>query len=57
MNGGIIMLAALEYIFGDFWRFLSVCVFLMIFALWKPVEVNVMNGYWKEDDKDNESGV
>ena len=51
------MLAALEYIFGDFWRFLGVCVFLMIFALWKPVEVNVMNGYWKEDDKDNESGV
>ena len=45
------MLEVLEFIFGDFWRFLGVCCFLMIVALWKPVEINVLNGYWKEKDE------
>ena len=39
------MLAVLQFIFGDFWRFLGCCVFLMIFALWKPVEVNIVNRF------------
>ena len=48
------MLEVLEFIFADFWRFLGCAVFLMIFALWKPVDVTVMHGYWKEkDDEDN----
>lgn len=47
------VLEVLQFILSDFWRFLGVCVFLMIFALWKPVEINVLNGYWKErDDED-----
>ena len=47
------MVALLEYICSDFWVFLRVCILLMIVALWKPIEVNVINGYWKkEDDKD-----
>ena len=47
------MLKVLEFIFEDFWHFLGCAVFLMIFALWKPVDINVINGYWKkEDDKD-----
>ena len=48
------MLAVLEYIFGDFWRFLQFATLLMIIALWHPIEVNVMNGYWKEDKKDED---
>ena len=47
------MLEVLQYIFGDFWRFLGVCVFLMIFALWKPVEINILNGFVKGEDEDD----
>jgi hypothetical protein len=47
------MLEVLKFIFGDFWRFLGVCVFLMIFALWKPVEVNILNGFVKGEDEDD----
>jgi hypothetical protein len=47
------MLEVLKFIFGDFWRFLGVCVFLMIFALWKPVEVNIPNGFVKGEDEDD----
>ena len=47
------MLEVLQYIFGDFWKFLGVCVFLMIFALWKPVEVNILNGFVKGEDEDD----
>lgn len=49
------MYKVLEYVLSDFWRFLATCVFLMIVALWKPVEINVLNGYWKkpEDDEDD----
>lgn len=48
------MLAVLEFIFGDFWRFLGCCVFLMIIALWKPVDVTVMNGYWQKEGDDED---
>ena len=48
------MLEVLQFIFGDFWRFLGVCVFLMIFALWKPVEVNILNGFVKGEDEDED---
>ena len=37
------MLAVLEFIFEDFWRFLGVCIFLMIFALWKPIDICIVN--------------
>ena len=47
------MLAVLQFIFSDFWRFLGVAVFLMIIAMWKPVEINVLNGRWKEKDDEN----
>ena len=46
------MLAVLEFVFSDFWHFLWICVFLMIFALWKPVEVNILNGFVEGDDGD-----
>lgn len=49
------MLAVLQFVFESPWHFLGVCIFLMIIALWKPIEVNVLNGYWKE--KDNEDDV
>ena len=48
------MLAVLQFIFDDFWRFLGVGVFLMIFALWKPVEVNILNGFMEDNDDDTE---
>lgn len=48
------MVKALEFIFSDFWHFLGMCCLLMIVALWKPIEVNVMNGYWKEKDDDED---
>lgn len=46
------MLAVLRFIFEDFWRFLGVCVFLGIFALWKPVEVNIINGLIEKEEQD-----
>jgi hypothetical protein len=46
-------LEVLKFIFEDFWRFLGCCVFLMIFALWKPVEVNILNGFVKGEDEDD----
>ena len=49
------MLQVMEFVFSDAWHYLGCCVFLMIFALWKPFEINVMNGYFKEDmDNENE---
>ena len=47
------MLEVLQFIFGDFWRFLGVCVFLMIFAQWNLVEVNILNGFAEREDKDD----
>lgn len=46
------MRQVLEFVFSDAWHFLGCCVFLMIIGLWKPIEVNVMNGYFKEDKDD-----
>ena len=51
------LLAVVEFIFEDFWRFLQCCILLMIISLWHPIEVNVMNGYWKERGKDDENDV
>ena len=45
---------ALKVIFEDFWHFLGCAVFLMIFALWKPVEVNILNGFVKGEDEDED---
>ncbi len=47
------MLEVLKFIFEDFWHFLGCAVFLMIFALWKPVEVNILNGFVKGEDEDD----
>ena len=47
------MVAVLEFIFNDFWHFLGVCCFLIIFALWKPVEVNILNGFMDREDEDD----
>lgn len=44
------MLEVLKLIFEDFWRFLGVAVFLMIFALWKPVEINILHVKGDMDD-------
>lgn len=50
------MVKALEFVFSDVWHFIGICVFLMILALWKPVEINVLNGYLRDrrDDDDME---
>lgn len=45
------MVKALEFIFEDFWRFLGTCCLLMIVALWKPIEINIIHGDILEDDK------
>lgn len=44
------MLEVLKFIFEDFWRFLGVCVFMMIWALWKPVEINILHVKGYMDD-------
>ena len=44
------MLEVLKFIFEDFWRFLGVAVFLMIFAVWKPVEINILHVKGDMDD-------
>lgn len=44
------MLEVLKFIFEDFWRFLGVAVFQMIFALWKPVEINILHVKGDMDD-------
>ena len=47
------MLAVLEFIFSDFWHFLGICVFMMIVALWKPIDLTVFNGYWRDKNDEN----
>lgn len=47
------MLEVLKFIFEDFWHFLGCVVFLMIFALWKPVEINIPKGIVKREDEDD----
>lgn len=45
------MLAVLQFIFGDFWRYLGCCVFLMIFVMWQPIKIESQKLY-QEDDED-----
>ena len=44
------MLAILEFVFSDVWRFLGCVVFMMIAALWKPIEINIISG-GKDENK------
>jgi hypothetical protein len=46
------MLEVLKFIFEDFWHLLGCAVFLMIFVLWKPVEVNILKGILEREDED-----
>lgn len=46
------VLEVLKFIFEDFWRFLGVCVFLGIIALWRPVEVNIIHGLIEKEEDD-----
>ena len=48
------MVEALKFIFEDFWHFLGCAVFLTIFALWKPVEVNILKGIVEREDEDED---
>lgn len=45
------MLEVLKFIFESPWHFLGICIFLMILALWKPVEINILH---VKGDIDNE---
>lgn len=47
------MQAFFEWLFDDFWRFLMFVIILIIAVQWRPVNVDVLTGYWKE--KNNES--
>ena len=51
--GGNIVASVFEWLFDDFWRFLMFVVILIIAVQWRPVNVDVLTGYWKE--KNNES--
>ena len=51
------MIEVLRFVFEDFWRFLQCCILLMIFALWKPIEINILHGYIKGSDKKDEDVV
>ena len=46
------MMDVLQFVFSDFWHFIGVCVFMMIVAFWKPIDITVMRGYWKDGDND-----
>lgn len=46
------MREVLEFVFEDAWHFIGVCVLMMIVALWKPVEVNILSVYVKREDED-----
>ena len=41
------MVQVLEFVFSDVWHFIGSLCFVALFVMWKPIEVNVMNGYWK----------
>lgn len=44
------MLEVLKFIFESAWHFLGICIFLMILALWKPVEINILHVKGDIDD-------
>ena len=46
------MLAVLEFIFGDFWHFIGICVLLMIITFWKPIDVTIMHDNRRKNDDD-----
>lgn len=48
------MLEVLKFIYSDAWHYLGTVVFLMILALWKPVEINVLNGYLRDRRNDDD---
>ena len=52
MGGRKFMLAVLEYVLSDFWRFLQCVVFLMIVALWKPIDITILTGEWRKGGED-----
>ena len=42
-----------QYLFGDFWRFLECCILLMIIAMWHPISITVNTGrVWRKDEED-----
>ena len=44
----------LEFAFSSPWHFLGCCVFMTIIAYWKPIEITILNGRFKQkDDEDN----
>lgn len=47
------MIEVLQFIFADMWRYLGVAFLLAIFAMWKPVEINILND--KKENKGNGS--
>lgn len=49
------MLEILEYLFSDFWRFLMTCVVLIILTQFKPVDVTILNGEFRDRSKKDES--
>jgi hypothetical protein len=49
------MLEFFEWLFDDFWRFLQFVIIVIIMVQWKPLEVNVLNGHWKEHDNENQT--
>ena len=48
------MVEVLKFAFEDVWHFIGCCVFMMIVALWKPVDVTILHGIVKEKDDDAE---
>lgn len=49
------MVQVLEFIFEDFWRFLQFCIILMIIALWKPIDITILTGSWREKDSEDKT--
>ena len=49
------MREVLEFVFSDVWHFLGFCVFMTIIAYWKPIDITILNGRFKE--KDNEDNT
>lgn len=37
------MAKTLEFIFSDVWHFIGTIVMLIIFTMWKPIDITVVN--------------
>ena len=46
------MLEVVQYIFGDFWRFLQCAILLMIIAMWHPINITINAGRAGRDDRE-----